>query len=691
MKGSKPFAVIAVIAVLMLGLSGCGGGMKTNIVALNFSVGSQLSPAVVADPYTYTLAVNGGVGPYTYSVTGGSLPDGVTMTSDGKISGTPTTAQNAAFTVKCTDSQTPTAAYVSEQFTIMVNPVLSVATTTLPTGTVGIAYSGTLAAAGGVSPYTFSVAVAPGNKLPAGLSFGTVDKAGNTPITGTPTEATDAVVIFQVTDAYHDTATANIPITIVGALQGNYAISLSGFNSQSDSYYTVGSLTASGEQLKNGVNQGTITSGVLDENSVDGGYVLSDVAVTGSYAIDPNSQLGTLTLTDGTNTYNYNIAIATGGDVRLMQYTSGNDQAWGSGLMKRQANASGSLTPLVGSYSFGFFGNDSGGNRYGGAGTFINDTTGDLTSGMEDTNDNGTVQSQVLFTGTFGPPDAATGRGTLVEQLPSGAANFVYYYISPTELLALSTDSVSGGNPAILVTMLKQPGTAGGGLFSNATLTGNSVFQLNAVSAGAPDISEGIAAFDGAGNITSYSLDENNNGTLSTISATGTYNVALNGRTTVSGLGTNEPVFYLLNADTGFYIGTDPGVTSGRFDIQTGGPYTNLSLFGTYFGGTIEPVTASVISELDSITVQPPALGAAFTVDYVTSGASGPGNGIQVLNATFAVDATGRVVITASASGQHVAIMYIIGAKGSVGTTSSSTLVWMNTDQNPPRLTIFEP
>ena len=56
--------------------------------------------------YSQTLLATGGVTPYTWSIVGGSLPTGLSLgSSTGTISGTPTTAQTANFTVRVADSQ----------------------------------------------------------------------------------------------------------------------------------------------------------------------------------------------------------------------------------------------------------------------------------------------------------------------------------------------------------------------------------------------------------------------------------------------------------------------------------------------------------------------------------------------------------------------------------------------------------
>jgi large repetitive protein len=70
-------------------------------------------------PYSQSVAGSGGVGPYTFSITAGALPPGLSLDgSTGAISGTPTTAGSSTFTVTTTDANGCTA---SRSYTLTVN------------------------------------------------------------------------------------------------------------------------------------------------------------------------------------------------------------------------------------------------------------------------------------------------------------------------------------------------------------------------------------------------------------------------------------------------------------------------------------------------------------------------------------------------------------------------------------------
>ena len=82
--------------------------------------------------YSFALQAMGGVSPYTYSITQGTLPSSLTLSSAGVISGTPTQTSVSVFTVQVADSEMP-AQTASAQFTLTVAATpLSITTKTLP-------------------------------------------------------------------------------------------------------------------------------------------------------------------------------------------------------------------------------------------------------------------------------------------------------------------------------------------------------------------------------------------------------------------------------------------------------------------------------------------------------------------------------------------------------------------------------
>src|SRR5579863_4631531 len=206
----------AVAILLCIFLQACGSSYSTAKVTISAPgiTTSALPNGQVGVAYNASLAASGGTAPYTWSLTAGTLPAGLSLSSSGVISGTPTAAVNAAsLTFKVTDSSQP-AQSNSAALSLTVTATGPVITTSsLPNGQVGVAYSASLAASGGTAPYTWSLTA---GTLPAGLSL-----SSSGVISGTPTAAVNAASLtFKVTDssqpAQSNSAALSLTVTATG-------------------------------------------------------------------------------------------------------------------------------------------------------------------------------------------------------------------------------------------------------------------------------------------------------------------------------------------------------------------------------------------------------------------------------------------------------------------------------------------
>ncbi len=174
--------------------------LTINPAKLAITTSSSLPAGRMNSNYSQSLAASGGTPPYTWMATG--VTPGLTLSSGGVLSGTPTAAGTSGFTVQVTDTSGVTAS-AAFQLTISPAPV-SITTTSLPAGQVGTAYSQTLTASGGTPPYTWSTA----NSVP-GL---TCSSSGV--LSGTPTSAGTSNLNVQVTDKAGLVSSTSLQLTI---------------------------------------------------------------------------------------------------------------------------------------------------------------------------------------------------------------------------------------------------------------------------------------------------------------------------------------------------------------------------------------------------------------------------------------------------------------------------------------------
>jgi uncharacterized protein YhjY with autotransporter beta-barrel domain len=168
---------------------------------------SPLPDGTINVPYNQTLTTTGGSGTgNSFSVTGGALPAGLTLSSGGVISGTPTAGGPFSFTASVTDDAGNTG---SQLYNLNIIVPIIVNPASLPNGTSGVAYNQTVTASGGTAPYGFAVTA---GALPTGLSL-----AAGGGLTGTPTTPGTYNFTITATDANTNTGNRAYSVTINAA------------------------------------------------------------------------------------------------------------------------------------------------------------------------------------------------------------------------------------------------------------------------------------------------------------------------------------------------------------------------------------------------------------------------------------------------------------------------------------------
>lgn len=198
------------------------GGNQPPVGASQLLVVTNALPAgLVGAPYpATTLLQAGGKGPITWSLApGSSLPGGLSMASNGVISGLPSAAGTFGFTVKASDSGLPQQTAL-QTLTIVIAPVkaLVITSPSVPNGYVGLAYNFTLTASGGLGNRSWSIS---SGSLPPGVTMG-----ANGVFSGAPLALGAFTMVVTVTDsspvpltATHQFTLQVVPYTLVFSTQ----------------------------------------------------------------------------------------------------------------------------------------------------------------------------------------------------------------------------------------------------------------------------------------------------------------------------------------------------------------------------------------------------------------------------------------------------------------------------------------
>lgn len=157
----------------------------------------------VGKAYNLHLTAAGGTTPYQWTVSIGTLPQGLTLSTGGEISGIPQIPGTHDFTIQLEDNQGLTDTQV---YRIIVGD-LAVTSLTLPTAVKGTPFTHNLTAIGGQSDYTWQISA---GALPAGI---TLSSTGI--LAGTPLNAGNAAFTVRVTDStgFHATQDLTLPVS----------------------------------------------------------------------------------------------------------------------------------------------------------------------------------------------------------------------------------------------------------------------------------------------------------------------------------------------------------------------------------------------------------------------------------------------------------------------------------------------
>ena len=190
--------------------AGCSGGRsyRISIACGSFTIAPP-PHATVGTAYNHTLVASGGTAPYTFALATGSppLPTGITLATDGTLSGTPVPASGGSYDVTIEVSDSTSCGSAPIPVTIVVDEAPAITSANSATFEVGTAGSFHVIATGYPVP-TISEA----GTLPGGVTFDPVSGM----LAGTPAAGSEGSypITFTASNGVGSPATQNFTLTV---------------------------------------------------------------------------------------------------------------------------------------------------------------------------------------------------------------------------------------------------------------------------------------------------------------------------------------------------------------------------------------------------------------------------------------------------------------------------------------------
>jgi hypothetical protein len=228
---------------------------------------TSLSSATAGAAYSSTLTATGGTLPYSWTLSSGSLPTGITVQSTGSISGTTSQSGTFSITVEVTDSSSPKQTS-SKALTLTVNSAVAV-TVSPSTATVG---------SGASSQFTALVTNTSNVAVTWSASLGTISSTG---LYQAPTVTANTTATVTATSVADTTKSATASVTVTPPPVSITTRSLS--SATAGTAYS-NTLTAAGGTLPYAwtLSSGSLPSGITVQSA---GSISGTTSQTGSFNI----------------------------------------------------------------------------------------------------------------------------------------------------------------------------------------------------------------------------------------------------------------------------------------------------------------------------------------------------------------------------------------------------------------------
>ncbi len=528
-----------------------------NVTASPSLASVGLSTTISSDTTTLTIQANPGAMPASQST--------MSALSRLRAMANSSTNVNVQITVTVTGANGQASSPLSFPLVVTLNAP-GISTTSLPNGTVGVAYSASVSGSGGAPPYTWTI-----TGLPAGLTAngaaisGTPTQSGTFSITVRLNDSQASPVIVQVVLSLTILPPAALTITSISPLPGAtlgtaYSATITAVGGTAPYYWSV----AAGSALPAGLS---LTSG------------------------SPNATIsGTPT---ATGTFQFTVNVQDSAGTPAIVHATFLLTVTGSSNLN--CPSTGSLT-LCGTYALGLVGVNGTQGFTGYAATIVVDNSGHVVSGEDESNDSVAGHTKITITGgSYAMDPSGDGRGVLT-LINSAATVTTFRFALESPANGSSADIVEFDSSGVVAT----GNLEGPELLTAATQT-NPLPPIPANTILALPLEGVNAAGQHSALLGSFKV-----GTSGCDGSGGSFN-SLSGETfTTNTAGTVDSA---LTA-TGSCTAPDAlGVGTLQITLSGGTPFTNTTLHFTYFEVTTSSTLGGVfLLETDAIGNSQPIL-----------------------------------------------------------------------------------
>jgi hypothetical protein len=300
----------------------CCGSAALQAQILSVSGSPTTGPTTAGVAYSATLSASGGIAPYSWSISSGTLPDGLTITpsvdtTTATISGTPTTSGSYDYVVEVTDSTPVIPMTATQEYMGQINPAI---TSLSPTGVDagGADFTLTVNGAGfgldsavNFNGTTLTPTVVNSTQVTVTIASNLISTPGNAPVTVSSGGGISAAANFTIGSPPSITSVSPTSAVANGA---DFTLTVNGANFGGDSVVNFGGNPVTPSSISSSQLQLTVPFNLIELAGPAAVTVTSGGATSNSATFD---------VLPGISSLSPNSATAGAGDVALIVNGSG--------------------------------------------------------------------------------------------------------------------------------------------------------------------------------------------------------------------------------------------------------------------------------------------------------------------------------------------------------------------------------